>query len=67
MENETLTIRWRLTVDIDGKQARDIADDLAIDADAGELDQAVLNLLRDHLRKVGDTRDWRIVRVEVQP
>jgi hypothetical protein len=31
-------------------------------------DQALLNLLRDHLRRMGDFRDWRIVsaRVDVQ-
>jgi len=38
---------------------------LAIDADAGELDQALVDVMRAHLRNVGDTRDWRIVRCMV--
>ena len=56
---------FTVTVTLDGAHAADVADDLAIDADAGELDQAMLNLLRAHLANHGDTRDWRIVRAAV--
>ena len=51
-----------LTIHIDGKAAADVADDLLIDVDAGELDQALLDLVRQHLRRMNDTRDWRVVR-----
>ena len=51
-----------LSIDIDGAAAADAADDLRIDADDGELDQALLQLIRQHLAAHGDTRDWRIVR-----
>lgn len=50
-----------LTVQIDGLHAADVADDLAIDIEAGELDQAALNMLRAHL--ASDGRDWKIVHV----
>lgn len=50
-----------LTVQIDGLHAADVADDLAIDIEAGELDQAALAMLRAHL--VADGRDWKIVHV----
>ena len=58
-------LTFTVTVMLDGAQAADVADDLAIDADAGELDQAMTNLLRAHLANHGDTRDWRIVRAAV--
>ena len=58
-------LKFTVTVTLDGAHAADVADDLAIDADAGELDQAMLNLLRAHLAHHGDTRDWRIVRAAV--
>ena len=61
MQQLTLT----LTIDIDGRNAGDLVDDLAIDTDAGMLDQAALDLVRQHLRKMGDFRDWRIVRCMV--
>ena len=54
-----------LTIDVDGRNAGDVCDDLGIDADAGELDQAALDLVRQHLRKMGDFRDYRIVRCTV--
>ena len=38
-----------------------MADDLAIDIEAGELDQAALAMLRAHL--AADGRDWKIVHV----
>ena len=62
------TLRLNLTIDVDGNAAGDVVDDLAIDADAGMLDQAALNLLREHLRRMGDARDWRLVafRIDVQ-
>lgn len=59
------TLTFTVTVTLAGDQAADVADDLAIDADAGELDQAVLNVLRQHLANHGDTRDWRIVAAAV--
>ena len=59
------TLTFTVTVTLAGDQAADVADDLAIDADAGDLDQAMTNLLRAHLANHGDTRDWRIVRAAV--
>lgn len=59
------TLELRLTIGIDGDNAADIVDDLGIDVDAGELDQAALNMLRAHLCRMGDTRDWRIVTARV--
>ena len=59
------TVNLTLSIDIDGKAAADVVDDLLIDVDAGELDQAALDLVRQHLRKMGDFRDWRIVRCAV--
>ena len=61
MQQLTLT----LTIDVDGRNAGDVVDDLLIDTDAGELDQATLNLVRQHLHRMGDFRDWRIVRCAV--
>ena len=61
MQAMTLT----LSIDIDGAAAADVADDLGIDAEAGELDQAALDLVRQHLRRMGDFRDWRVVRCMV--
>ena len=59
------TVTLTLSIDIDGKAAADVADDLGIDAEAGELDQAALDLVRQHLHRVGDFRDYRIVRCTV--
>ena len=59
------TVTLTLTIDIDGKAAADVADDLGIDAEAGEHDQAALDLVRQHLRRMGDFRDWRVVRCAV--
>lgn len=50
-----------LTVQLDGTDAADVADDLGIDIEAGELDQAALNMLRAHL--VADGRDAKIAHV----
>jgi hypothetical protein len=61
------TLELRIEIDVDGEHAADMLDDLAIDAEAGALDQAVLNLLREHLRKHCDFRDWRIVSTLVTP
>lgn len=61
------TIDLRVSIDIDGKHAADVAADLLIDADAGELDQALLGLVREHLRRMGDFRDYRIVRAMMTP
>ena len=58
-------LKITVTVTLDGAHAADVADDLGIDVEAGELDQAMLNLLRAHLANHGDTRDWRIVRAAV--
>ena len=60
-------INFTLTVDIDGAHASDVADDLGIDSEAGELDQALVNLLRQHLADRNDTRDWRIIGARVWP
>ena len=61
----TLTVT--LAIDIDGAAAADVIDDLAIDAEAGELDQAMTNVIRQHLHNHGDTRDWRTVAAHVWP
>lgn len=57
------TITLKLTIDVDGRHAADVIDDLAIDVDAGALDLALLNLLRDHFKRLGDDRDWRFLSV----
>ena len=54
-----------LTIDVDGRNAGDLVDDLAIDTDAGMLDQAALDLVRQHLHRLADFRDYRIVRCMV--
>ena len=59
------TVNLTLAIELDGKNAADVADDLGIDAEAGELDQAFLDVVRQHLRSFGDTRDWRVVRCTV--
>jgi hypothetical protein len=59
------TVNLTLSIDIDGAAAADVADDLGIDVDAGELDQATLTMLRKHLHRLADLRDWRIVRCTV--
>lgn len=56
------TLELRLTIDIDGTAAPDVADDLLIDVDAGELDVALLEVVRQHLHRMGDFRDWRLTR-----
>ena len=57
------TITLTVTVEIDGSQAAELAQGLANDAQAGDLDQALLNLLRGHTARLDDPRDWRIVAV----
>jgi hypothetical protein len=59
------TVTLTLSIDIDGKAAADVADDLGIDVEAGELDQAALTMVRQHLHRMGDFRDYRIVRCAV--
>ena len=59
------TLDLRLTIDVDGRHADDVAGELLTDADAGELDQATLTMLRKHLHRLADLRDWRIVRCTV--
>jgi len=66
------TLHLNLIIEVDGHSAADVAEDLAIDVDAGDLDPGALNMLRAHLRRMGDFRDYRIVAVrvtvpEVQP
>ena len=56
------TLELRLTIDIDGRNAGSVFDELLIDVDAGELDQALLDLVRKHLHRLADFRDYRIVR-----
>ena len=54
-------LTFTITAKLDGCHAADAADDLAIDVDAGELDQGVVNLLRltpDQPRR--HVRTWRI-------
>ena len=55
------TVDFCLSIEVDGAHASDVIDDLGIDVDAGELDQALVNLVRQHLTNHNDTRDWRIV------
>lgn len=59
------TLHLNLTIEVDGHSAADVVKDLAIDVDAGDLDQGALNMLRAHLRRMGDFRDYRIVAVRV--
>ena len=59
------TLELRLTIDIDGAAAADVAGDLLIDVDAGELDQAALTMVRKHLHRLADFRVYRIVRCAV--
>ena len=59
------TVNLTLSIDIDGAAAADVADDLGIDVDAGELDQAALTMVRKHLHRLADFRDYRIVRCMV--
>lgn len=59
------TVNLTLSIDIDGAAAADVADDLGIDVDAGELDQAAPTMVRQHLHRMGDFRDYRIVRCAV--
>ena len=54
-------ITINLTVQLDGLHADDVAHDLGIDIEAGELDHAALAMLRAHL--AADGRDWKIVHV----
>lgn len=60
-------LTFTITAELDGAQAEDAADELAIDVDAGDLDQGVVNLLRQHLTNHDDTRDWRIVAAHAWP
>lgn len=60
-------LTFTVTAELDGRHAADAADDLAIDIDGGDLDQGVVNLLRQHLTNHGDTRDWRIVAAHAWP
>lgn len=55
------TVDFVLSIEVDGASAADVIDDLLIDADGGELDQALVNLVRQHLTNHNDARDWRIV------
>ncbi len=57
------TLELRLTVDADGGDAEEMLIHLADQVDAGELDQAMLNLLRNQAQR--SDGDWRIVRVTV--
>ena len=54
-------VQITLTVQLDGLHADDVAHDLGIDIEAGELDQAALNMLRAHL--AADGRDVKIAHV----
>ena len=58
-------VQITLTVQLDGLHAADVADDLAIDIEAGDLDLGFLGVLRIWL--LGDTRDCRVVRVQAVP
>ena len=61
------TITATVVIDLGGAYADDVAGDLAIDIEAGELDQALANLVRQHLTNHGDTRDWRVVGARLWP
>ena len=61
------TITATVVIDLAGAYAAAVAGDLAIDIEAGELDQAVANLVRQHLTNYGDTRDWRVVTAKLWP
>lgn len=60
------SLRITVTVEIDGEDADGVAEYLRVDVEAGELDQHALEMLRDHLWRIGGQvvgDDWRIVRV----
>ena len=61
------TITATVVIDLAGAYAADVAGDLAIDIEAGELDQALANVVRAHLANYGDTRDWRVVATRLWP
>jgi hypothetical protein len=59
------TVTLTLSIDIDGAAAAAVAGELLVDVDAGELDQAALTMVRKHLHRLADLRDYRIVRCTV--
>ena len=56
----TIPARFQLLVTVEGDDATALAAALAADADAGDLDQALLNLFRQHT--AGSTADAKIGR-----
>ena len=61
------TITATVVIEIAGAYAADVAGDLAMDIEAGELDQGIANLVRSHLTNYDDTRDWRVVAGRLWP
>ena len=61
------TLELTLRIAGDGWAADDVLAELMVDAQGGELDQGVLNVIRGHLSRYTDERDWRIVGVSVRP
>ena len=58
-------LKVQLTVTLDGIDANEILDVLAESAIDGELDQALLNLVRAHLAPWKTALDWRVVAATV--
>ena len=58
---------FRLTIDLAGEDSAAVGQNLAGDIAVGALDQALLNLVRAHSRRIEDPRDWRVVAATVTP
>ena len=58
-------LKVQLTITLDGIDANEVLDVLAQSAIDGELDQAILNLVRAHLAPWQPALDWRVVSAAV--
>ena len=58
-------LKVQLTITLDGIDANEVLDVLAQSAIDGELDQAILNLVRAHLAPWKPALDWRVVSAAV--
>ena len=61
----TTTLKVQLTIKLDGADANEILDVLTEAAIDGDLDQAILNLVRAHLAPWKPALDWRVVSAAV--
>ena len=61
----TANLKVQLTIKLDGADANEILDVLTEAAIDGDLDQAILNLVRAHLAPWKPALDWRVVSAAV--